>query len=230
MYADLKQRTNPDDIERSLPQLDLLWSYYVKQGRFHSAVIPLRSLAIADFPLSIYVRYRYLLHAKMQAEKSTEEGAIELLDEIRDRIALANIQTQIRDEIGKMEMAKNANNQDFVNRQRNLQLLLLGSTELYKAYAKPFKLYGCQLLLLHFSRHNDSKLVESIWRKIIKLRDWGTVHSLGKEFGGPCAFFPLLFLCENLEAQRPSRKTVGFCCGSHERNWRHKCGLILQCV
>lgn len=45
---------------------------------------------------------------------------------------------------------------------------LFTCTELYEEFAEPFKLWECNLALVHSTSHNDPQLIEDIWRNIIE--------------------------------------------------------------
>lgn len=45
---------------------------------------------------------------------------------------------------------------------------LFSCTELYEEFAEPFKLWECNLALIHSTSHNDPQLIEDIWANIIE--------------------------------------------------------------
>lgn len=209
-------KTHPDN----LIMFDLLWKYYERSRSYAAAARILAKLAdrhSAD--VNLEQRLEYLSRAIM-CVKSGEFGDAptvdgtggvgELLHDLEEKMEVARVQLQIVDALSALPAADNAL-QVALGR---LNADLLDISTLYEAYAEPYKLYECQLAILHTAGHQDPMMVDTLWGNIIEAELKATenlplssrtvmlankIKHLGKLYGATSKYFPMDYIVRKLE-------------------------------
>ncbi|KAG8903519.1 hypothetical protein FRB99_003175 [Tulasnella sp. 403] len=195
---------------RTRPKTELLWQFYVQNGRNMDAARTLAALAESvDFGLTLDERIQYLSLAISNAKSTSGDGLRrsetdgEFLSDLSDKLDVATVQLEI---YARLTSAGRTPDQD--PKLLALANSLLTISELYRDYAEPKEMYDIQLLILHTSEHHDTALVTSIWRAILdSYRDRvdhftalsARVAELGRRFYPSEIAFPIEILSELLE-------------------------------
>ncbi|KIO34705.1 hypothetical protein M407DRAFT_16664 [Tulasnella calospora MUT 4182] len=198
-------------------KMELLWQFYVQQGRYMDAAKTLALMAEStDFGLKLEERVEYLSRAISNAKSTSMDGSrrhdsdAEFLSDLQDKLDVASVQLELLPRVYRAvpDASKNPQVLDLASR-------LMTITELYSDYADPLGLDDMKLLILHTSEHNDIPLVTSIWRSILDQdKDHGDsfvivgarVAELGRRFYPSEIAYPLELLSELLETYTLERK------------------------
>ncbi|KAG9017194.1 hypothetical protein FRB90_001413 [Tulasnella sp. 427] len=198
-------------------KMELLWQFYVQQGRYMDAAKTLALLAESmNFGLKLDERVEYLSRAISNAKSTSMDGSrrhdsdAEFLSDLQDKLDVASVQLEILPRVYRVvpDSSKSPQVLDLATR-------LMTISELYSDYADPLGLEDMKLLILHTSEHNDMSLVTSIWRSILDQdKDHGDsfvvlgarVAELGRRFYPSEIAYPLEILSEMLETYTLERK------------------------
>ncbi|KAL0578729.1 hypothetical protein V5O48_003285 [Marasmius crinis-equi] len=147
----------------------LLWQYYVKDGRPLEAARILYVLAESDqFDLDLSARLEYLTLAVGNAKSHPVssggriESAIAFLTELEEKLEVAQVQLEVYHTL--LPHVDDA--PEVRERIQRLSKRLFTMSELYQAYALPFDLPQLKLLCLHVSEHRDEAMLRQIWNQI----------------------------------------------------------------
>lgn len=150
---------------RGQKYFDLLWRFYEKSGNYDKAARLLSKLAENDnWKMGLTQRCAYLSHAILCAQSCKDSTVTTNIDELRDRLDVANVQMRIKDALGCSASAS-ARNQEFV---RKLDGPILSLQELLLQYVVPFKLHKIKLSLLHCAGMYVEKHIFETWEDIIQ--------------------------------------------------------------
>jgi len=185
----------PNPFEKTKNYHNLLWQYFLRNNRFLPAATILNRLAeTRGNAITIHERVEYLSRARSCLSESTGVDG-ETVHKLQERYEVAQIQLKIFDQV----------NDENVKSELNVELLSI--SDLYNKYAKKYKLWECQLAILHCSGYNDPALVRRIWDNIIHgelsdnklepLRE--KVLMIGREYFPSELVFPLTFITDFLE-------------------------------
>ncbi|KAK6639409.1 hypothetical protein RUM43_007682 [Polyplax serrata] len=228
LQGDLISITNPSlenyltrTVERNPNQIqisDLLWKYYEKNLNHAAAAKILHRLAVRKGQgLTLSQRIGYLARAVMCMRSDKVGSAPHLgvfLQELEDKREVAFIQQMVYDAVSDLHTHSPEIIEDAKTRLNNE---LFTCTELYEEFAEPFKLWECNLALVHSTSHNDPQLIEDIWRNIIETElskhGGGTIDKklsglltkmkdLTEEYVQSPRCFPLQFIVRTLEVIR----------------------------
>jgi len=210
------QKLTHGHFEQAKFGIELLWRYYSTSNQHYLAAQTLFELADLSSPsFGLDLRFHYLSTAKMHAENCVMGGADgdglagKLLNELRDRVGVANVQFAIYSELKGMEGAMLSHvggrraAEDIPKKLKELDSELKTLQDLYDKYTRPLKLYECQLMVLKCANHGDRGLIEKTWERIFESRPVSSLQNvivdLGKKFYPSDVIFPLHFLCRNLQ-------------------------------
>ncbi|CAK9302505.1 unnamed protein product [Gordionus sp. m RMFG-2023] len=214
---------NPTEVTE---MLKLKWKYQQAQKRYLKAAYVLNTLA-ERVETSITTdnqgnKMRLSDGAVPNRDLSmTNEKKEEWLQELQDKIDVAQIQQKIMDSI----LAKYGENNEFAVRAINqLNEQLYDLTQLYQDFGEKFKLWDCQLIIMQAANHRDKDLIKETWTQILdelygSLPNYNNigmlldkVYTIGKRFECIAAndnglisyqqsfpFFPTKFLIRYLE-------------------------------
>ncbi|XP_057697653.1 nuclear pore complex protein Nup155-like isoform X3 [Corythoichthys intestinalis] len=197
--------------------MDVLWRYYQKNRNFGEAAHVLSCLVdIHSTEISLKQRLEYLARAIMFAKTafwiSAKVADKKLLLELEKKMEVVRIQVQIQEAL----IQQYSNRASVKNAISQLDSKLVNITKLYGEYADHFQLSECKLAIIHYTRHSDSNLVNSLWQEIQAKELADTVAmspvsrmrslslklvSLGKIYAGTPQYFPLEFLVKYLEQE-----------------------------
>nr|XP_027201714.1 nuclear pore complex protein Nup155-like [Dermatophagoides pteronyssinus] len=217
----LKEKTS--EINDSIALMDFLWLYYERNGHFNAAAQILAKLAEQNSnEIPLYKRIEYLSRA-IVCMKSLDARLItngsygsagEFLHTLEEKIEVARIQMQLLTTLEKIKPPRYEEAIQMLNQQ------LLNVTTLYQDFAEPFKLYECQLKILHCAGHDDISLIENIWHNIldkelrsIRMADVQTrqtllrnkIKELGVLYMNTEKFFPLELIITILESSNQNQ-------------------------
>uniref|UniRef100_A0A1I7TPY0 Nucleoporin_N domain-containing protein n=1 Tax=Caenorhabditis tropicalis TaxID=1561998 RepID=A0A1I7TPY0_9PELO len=145
---------------RGQKYFDLLWRFYEKSGNYDKAARLLSKLAENDnWKMGLTQRCAYLSHAILCAQSCKDSTVTANIDELRDRLDVANIQMRIKDALSSR------NNQDIV---RKLDGPILSLQELLLQFVVPFKLHKLKLALLHCAGMYVEEHITETWENIIQ--------------------------------------------------------------
>ncbi|KAG7099133.1 hypothetical protein E1B28_001005 [Marasmius oreades] len=147
----------------------LLWKFYVKDGRPLEAARILSILAESDtFNLDLSARLEYLTLAVGNAKShpisagGRIESAIAFLTDLEEKLEVAQVQLETYH-----TLLPHAGDAPAVGeRIQRLSQKLLTMSELYQEYAIPFDIPRLKLLCLHVSEHRDETTLRQIWNQI----------------------------------------------------------------
>ena len=195
--------------KNNLTHADLLWQYYVRNGRFLESANVLSE--IARLPgLDLMKRMEYLTKAVTNAKSSTGiefGGNQELLNDLTDELDVARVQLEIYKRLESMP--------GYDAELSELNQNLLDVSQLFHRFARPFQMHEVTLHILHISDHGvqGRALIESAWLAVIRqtkeealltnrspyeaLGD--KIREVGRRFYPDDNVFPLHFLINKLE-------------------------------
>ncbi|KAF9270147.1 nucleoporin [Marasmius fiardii PR-910] len=147
----------------------LLWQFYVKDGRPLEAARILSVLAESDtFNLDLSARLEYLTLAVGNAKSHPVsaggriESAIAFLTDLEEKLEVAQVQLE-----AYHALIPHVNDSPEVGeRIQRLSKKLFTMSELYQEYAVPFDMPQLKLLCLHVSEHRDEPMLRQIWNQI----------------------------------------------------------------
>ncbi|KAJ8083919.1 hypothetical protein PM082_002686 [Marasmius tenuissimus] len=149
----------------------LLWQYYVKDGRPLEAARILYALAESDqFDLDLSARLEYLTLAVGNAKShpissgGRIESAIAFLTDLEEKLDVAQVQLEMYHTL--LPHVDDA--PEIGERIQRLSKRLFTMSELYQEYALPFDLPQLKLLCLHVSEHRDEAMLRQIWNQIFE--------------------------------------------------------------
>jgi len=179
-FVEVLLRINSVELEKFLkqPSLDpnLLWQYYVVQGRqelagqlmWHRACV-----ASVDVPLDERLdcltkslnSYRSALHNAIQGGLSKDRDALErAVTRAQETLDVGVFQRRILHTVDTTAQLESMLQEDKLT---NLRSSLLPVSDLYNDYAAPLHLFDSCLLILHSCRHNAPPTIEALWRSIL---------------------------------------------------------------
>ncbi len=157
----------------SIVMFDLLWKFYEKTKSYPAAARILSKLADRhSTEINLAQRLEYLSRAIM-CVKSGEVGSSsgrgggagsvgELLHDLEEKMEVARVQVVIVEALQQLEGGEAREALSRLNAE------LLDISQLYQDFAEPFRLWECQLSILHCAGHHDPPLVESMWEHILQ--------------------------------------------------------------
>ncbi|KAJ2389919.1 hypothetical protein GGI05_003362, partial [Coemansia sp. RSA 2603] len=171
---------------RTLEKSEMLWKYYVHEGRYACAALVQRQIAAAqggDVGLAQRIEYLSLAVGNCKVaidrvragkpqpgeEASEETLANELSQVLRateDQLDVAQVQLEIQQQLShKPEL--------HAELTAALDQQLFTVSELYERFAEPLRLWDCVLLIFKVSSqhvHGDEQLavVEEVWRSVMR--------------------------------------------------------------
>lgn len=155
---------------RGQKYFDLLWRFYEKSGNYDKAAKLLSKLAGNDnWKMGLTQRCAYLSHAILCAQSCKDSAVTANIDELRDRLDVANIQMRIKDALDSRR------NEEFI---RKLDGPILSLQELLLQYVVPFKLHKIKLALLHCAGMYVEEHIFETWESIIQ-DEFTTSHDEG---------------------------------------------------
>uniref|UniRef100_A0A8R1IA81 Nucleoporin_C domain-containing protein n=1 Tax=Caenorhabditis japonica TaxID=281687 RepID=A0A8R1IA81_CAEJA len=185
---------------RGQKYFDLLWRFYEKSGNYDKAARLLSKLAENDnWKMGLSQRCAYLSHAILCAQSCKDASITANIDELRDRLDVANIQMRIKDTLDSPR------NENIV---KKLDGPILSLQELLIQFVVPFKLYKIKLALLHCANMYVEEHIFETWENIIQdefltARDEGTLceqlaNTIGELFQiyRDTKYFPLEFIIQ----------------------------------
>lgn len=149
--------------------MELLKEYYIKHNMFRNAAVLLKELAIKethDYDLNQRMNFliRALACAKhcVDAERPSEQMDPYEINQIRDRLELCQIQTDIATAMQRAQLPEEQSQQ--------LEHRLYDIDELYNKFAMQHKLWENCLQIFHFegSAVQRSDFIQNIWSNIIR--------------------------------------------------------------
>uniref|UniRef100_A0A0N5AEC5 Nucleoporin_N domain-containing protein n=1 Tax=Syphacia muris TaxID=451379 RepID=A0A0N5AEC5_9BILA len=196
--------------------LDLLWRFHEKNGDYWKAAQLLFNLAQRETDaFDTRRRVAYLSQAAMctqsavGSEKQSSLEAHEFLQEVRDKLDVAQVQLATKDEISRLPRSP-ANENALGKLERRLYTV----QELFEEFAIPFSLPNIKLALCHCSGTYDKEIIENLCTEIINQELAGNkndtvetrIERLGttlayyyKHYSGSPKYFPLeTLLCDLL--------------------------------
>ncbi|EFO87357.1 CRE-NPP-8 protein [Caenorhabditis remanei] len=145
---------------RGQKYFDLLWRFYEKSGNYDKAARLLSKLAENDnWNMGLTQRCAYLSHAILCAQSCKDSSVTANIDDLRDRLDVANIQMRIK---------------DALNTPRNAEVIkkldgpILPLQELLLQFVVPFKLHKLKLALLHCAGMYIEEHIFETWESIIQ--------------------------------------------------------------
>ncbi|CAD6193604.1 unnamed protein product [Caenorhabditis auriculariae] len=145
---------------RGQKYFDLLWKFYEKSGNYEKAARLLSKLAENDnFDIPLVQRCSYLSHAIMCAQASKDPNITASIEDLRDRLDIANIQTTIRD-------ALDAPRYEEVSKKLDGPIMPL--QDLLVQYVMPYKLYKIKLAIFHCANMYIEEHIFATWDSIIQ--------------------------------------------------------------
>ncbi|CAL2042160.1 unnamed protein product [Caenorhabditis brenneri] len=145
---------------RGQKYFDLLWRFYEKSGNYDKAARLLSKLAENDnWKMGLTQRCAYLSHAILCAQSCKDSAVTANIDELRDRLDVANIQMRIKDTLDSRR------HEEFI---RKLDGPILSLQELLLQYVVPFKLHKIKLALLHCAGMYVEEHIFETWESIIQ--------------------------------------------------------------
>lgn len=159
------QRKSLDDITHA----DLLWKYHTQSGQNHQAADVQLALAKSDFSLSLDRRIEYLSRAKANASTPTpgvqRAARHQLLREVSDLLDLANIQSDILQELKVDERIVDDRRIEIVS-ELNGRILPLNT--LYNQYADQASYYDLCLLIYQAADHRNPADIRATWQNLLE--------------------------------------------------------------
>lgn len=153
---------------RGQKYFDLLWRFYEKSGNYDKAARLLSKLAENDnWKMGLTQRCAYLSHAILCAQSCKDTTVTANMDELRDRLDVANVQMRIKDALD------NSRNEELV---RKLDGPILSLQELLLQFVVPFKLHKIKLALLHCAGMYVEEHIFETWENIIH-DEFTTAHN-----------------------------------------------------
>lgn len=146
---------------RGQKYFDLLWRFYEKSGNYDKAARLLSKLAENDnWKMGLTQRCSYLSHAILCAQSCKDSTVTANIDELRDRLEVANIQIRIKDALSLCR-----NTEELVQK---LDGPILSLQELLLQYVIPYKLHKLKLALLHCASMYVEEHIFETWENIIQ--------------------------------------------------------------
>ncbi|XP_033636336.1 nuclear pore complex protein Nup155-like [Asterias rubens] len=199
----------------NLQMMDLLWKYHEKSGNYPAAARILLKLAERhSIDVILHQRIEYLSRAVMCAKSSNLRTSVssegEFLQELEEKLEVANLQLQVYESIARFSTA----DPRYQEALSKLNVELQDVSKLYGDFADIFHLYECQLAIVHCAGHYEQQLVQSLWQQIIDkdLNDsigkphesrigilTNKLQSLGRKYFTSERYFPTGFLVLYLE-------------------------------
>lgn len=153
---------------RGQKYFDLLWRFYEKSGNYDKAARLLSKLAENDnWKMGLTQRCAYLSHAILCAQSCKDSAVTANIDELRDRLDVANVQMRIKDALD------NSRNEEIV---RKLDGPIMSLQELLLQFVVPFKLHKIKLALLHCAGMYVEEHIFETWENIIQ-DEFTTAHN-----------------------------------------------------
>jgi hypothetical protein len=157
-----------EDNDSSASLKDLLWKYFVHHQQFLKAARCLLFLAESSPGITLSKRMEYLLLARVYCmnqtlEKNAQSAAKVLLQEINDRVDIAEIQVKIHDTIKETRS-------DLSSELSDLNEKLYTLSDLFNNFTQPLSLYELDLDIIEAAQYSDYSIATSVWSKLIKKR------------------------------------------------------------
>ncbi|UMM31334.1 hypothetical protein L5515_012851 [Caenorhabditis briggsae] len=153
---------------RGQKYFDLLWRFYEKSGNYDKAARLLSKLAENDnWKMGLTQRCAYLSHAILCAQSCKDSTVTANIDELRDRLDVANVQMRIKDALS------NSRNEELVAK---LDGPILSLQELLLQFVVPFKMHKIKLALLHCAGMYVEEHIFETWENIIQ-DEFTTAHN-----------------------------------------------------
>lgn len=196
-------------------ELNLLWRYSAKHERYLEAAGVLLNLAESREEFLLVDRINYLscaLHNAKTAASRGDNRAASLLVEIKDYLDVAKVQIHVREEL----LARHNRNEDIEKALKELDGPILGLSELFNKYARPFELYEASLEVFRCGSYRDDAFVRELWAKIIerKAAELNTPNllsqgliKLGRQLYPSDVAFPTAHIIDMLERLSYSNKS-----------------------
>ncbi|CAI5449360.1 unnamed protein product [Caenorhabditis angaria] len=147
---------------RGQKYFDLLWRFYEKSGNYDKAARLLSKLAENDnWQLGLAQRCAYLSHAILCAKSCKDPTITENVDELRDRLEVANIQMRIKEALD----VPTPRGQSLV---KELDGQILSLTDLLLKYVVPFKLHKIKLALFHCANMYVEEHIFETWEAVLQ--------------------------------------------------------------
>ncbi|KAJ1945809.1 hypothetical protein GGF37_001512, partial [Kickxella alabastrina] len=171
MFVEQYLLVEPQSIEKG----DMLWHFYIHQGRFGRAAVVQRHMA-AVMDLSLEKRLEYLSlsisnakialdrgnssgDADQEAAAAEDEGLAAVLRDTEDQLEVAQVQLEIQQQL-------RTSTYSVPVQALNDKLYTL--SELYEEFAQPHKMYEAILYILKAANHDDAELVQGTWQVILR--------------------------------------------------------------
>ena len=185
---------------------DLLWKYYKKNNNYLAAAKILAKLAdrhSTEIHLNHRIEYlsRAIVCIKSEEMDSHRSNGAEMLHELEEQMEVARVQLSLVEEFANLPRTPDV--EEAINQLNND---LMDISRLYADFAEPYKLWECQLAILHCAGHPDSMLIETVWDQIINQQISKTaamqpldrvntmankIKALGKLYSSSQKYFPL---------------------------------------
>ncbi|GMT24338.1 hypothetical protein PFISCL1PPCAC_15635 [Pristionchus fissidentatus] len=141
--------------------LDVMWRYYEKNGLAGKAAKLLNRLTDSELAeISLTDRLSYLSHAIICAQSTSDNESRTLIQELRDKLEVAQIQMAIKE-----ALEDRGQEESFIARQLNGKVL--GLQDLCLKYAVPFKLAKLQLEIFKCANFYDEEKIHNVWRQLL---------------------------------------------------------------
>ncbi|CAB3405853.1 unnamed protein product [Caenorhabditis bovis] len=147
---------------RGQKYFDLLWRFYEKSGSYEKAAKLLSKLAENEnYEISLSQRCAYLSHAIMCAQSCKDTAVTENIEELRDRLEVANIQLSIKEALD----CPSTRNKEIV---KLLDGPIMSLQDLLVRYVLPFKLHKIQLSIYYCANMYVEERIFETWENIIQ--------------------------------------------------------------
>lgn len=200
-------------------ELNLLWRYSAKHEQYLEAAGVLLNLAESKEELPLVDRINYLscaLHNAKTAASRGDNRAASVLVEIKDYLDVAKVQIHVREEL----LAQHNRNENIDKALKELDGPILGLSELFNKYARPFELHEASLEVFRCGSYRDDAYVRELWAKIVerKAAELNTPNLLsqglikvGRQLYPSDVAFPTAYIIDVLERLSYSnRSKVGW--------------------
>ncbi|KAI7826264.1 Non-repetitive/WGA-negative nucleoporin C-terminal-domain-containing protein [Kickxella alabastrina] len=219
MFVEQYLLVEPQSVEKG----DMLWHFYIHQGRFGRAAVVQRHMA-AVMDLSLEKRLEYLSlsisnakialdrgntsgDADQEAAAAEDEGLAAVLRDTEDQLEVAQVQLEIQQQL-------RTSTYSVPVQALNDKLYTL--SELYEEFAQPHKMYEAILYILKAANHDDAELVQGTWQVILRTAADGSPAGLlaaASKVYPSAAAFPVAVVARllvDLSVERQGEYSRGF--------------------
>ncbi|CAI2351653.1 unnamed protein product [Caenorhabditis sp. 36 PRJEB53466] len=145
---------------RGQKYFDLLWRFYEKSGNYDKAARLLSKLAENDtWNMGLSQRCAYLSHAILCAQSCKDSAITSNIDDLRDRLDVANIQMRVKDALVSPR---------YTEIVKKLDGPIFSLQELLQNYVKPYKMHKIELAVLHCANIYVDEPIFEAWENVIQ--------------------------------------------------------------